>query len=124
MDFADTRKANFYATAFTHFGVWVTFSRSGQDDRQIKVNFRRTAADVESEYYGEQVDTAEVTVGRDEEHELGGVKWPQQMDKITRAGDDDGPFVWTGEVVEETPHSFVLKFMRPRLRRIGQKPGV
>jgi len=121
MSFAESRKDNFYDVQLLHFGELVTFSREGQDDRQIKVRFRRTAADDEGQYIEQNVDTAEVRVGRDESHALGGIDAPRMRDKVTRANDPDGPYAWTGEVLKETPHSFLLRFTRPKLQRLGAK---
>lgn len=123
MGFDAARKDNFYATAFTHFGEWVTFSRVGQDDRRIKVNVRRTSRDAEGQHIDEQIDSAVVTVGRDEAHALGGIEHPQPLDKITRDNDPGGPYAWAQEVESETPYSFTLRFSRPRLQRLGQRAG-
>lgn len=119
MSFADERKANFYSAQLAHFSEWITFARDGEDDRRIKVRFRRTATDVEGQYTEENVDSAEVRVGRDEAHALGGIANPRRGDKITRDNDTDGPYGWTGDVLKETPHSFLLRFTRPKLQRLG-----
>lgn len=61
---------------------------------------------------------------KDESHAKGGIESPTHeqniADSFVRAGDPDTQrFVFTGGILEETDHSWVLEFSRPRPVRVG-----
>jgi len=124
MTFADFRKDLFYNTTLVGpFAKQIIYSTPGAPDRVIWCRMDLTAVDQMNTSSDSNVQTALVSVGRDESHALGGVERAGQDDTLLPIGDDPASmrFAFTGEIVEETPHSLRLKFTREVPFRIGKR---
>lgn len=124
MTFADHRKAAFYGTILrSGMAETVTLRLVGQDERRVTVVGTDVAADQLAQDSDLNLETFTCSIGRDPSHALGGIDRPEQRMTIVRDGDQPGSGVWAfnGDVLETTPHSFMLKFLRPRLFRLGKR---
>lgn len=121
MSFADAQKRNFYGAVLNgRFAEEVTVRNAGDDDRTIRATISISAVDQTDQVKEENVETAVIKCGRDEDHLLGGIAdKPKKGLLIVRENGD--AFGFTGEVVHETPYSWSLKFSRPKLTRVGAR---
>lgn len=124
MAFADWAKSIFYGTMLSlraeDVQVW-----SGTDTpRTVRVQLVRSSGDMPTATSETNTDSLVVRVGRDESHALGGIAWPAKGLKLQRTSDgdpDNTPYAFNGEVIEEHPHSWHLRFVRPKLQRLGAR---
>jgi len=125
--FENEMRANFYGEMLKHFPEPVTIQVDGAADRIVWGVVRRTTAQLQNgiaEVVEMQTDRITFKCGRDEAHELGGIDFPAKPLRLIRASEKDPtlePYAWTGEVLEENPHSWLLEFERPRLTRLGKR---
>lgn len=121
---AALRKANFYACLLdtNAFAEQVTYHPAGQPaPRTITAIVRPTQEIDQAEYLDREVQRYTVSVGKDETHAKGGVALPVAGDRIQRASETDQQalMAFTGRIIGETPHSYLLEFSRPITTQIG-----
>jgi hypothetical protein len=103
---------------------WVSFHPGGGGPvRQVMVNIHLTEMR-ETQDHVERADrTVQVVAFKNEEdEEKGGIARPykevREADAFTRAGETQR-YVYTGRVISETPHSWLLEYKAPAGTRTG-----
>ncbi len=122
MTFKTNRRDNFYEVFLNdeHFAEWITYHPAVGDERAVLALIEHEQRRHEDEVVVRDDERIVVTVGRDETHEKGGVELPKIGDGLMREVDDGwGKFAFTGEVVNQTAHSWKLVFTRPKSRALG-----
>ena len=125
MSFASAKAENFASVFLNtdHDAEVITFfPAAGGPSRTIMARVRYVKRETEHEELRYEDERIVVTLGRDPEHEKGGVATPTMGDALVRGGDDNPRrFAFTGEIKASTPSSWTLEFSRPKPDRLGAK---
>lgn len=114
--FREQRASAFYGLILDAdaFAEVVTLRQPGRSDRQLYAKqVENTSELLAQEFEAMNQEMLLVRVGRNEQHEKGGIADPQLGMSLLRTGDPQ-PFSYTGRIEKQTAHSWTLVFARPR----------